>query len=127
MKILFFIFIFLLAAIGLGFLIHQDPGYAMVSYRHWVIATNIWVAGATTLLAFFLFYFCLRIAAIPKALARRKRCLNAKRYHRCMALGISLLASGDNKKAQRCFLKLKKRGLLSETEFDQLKKVSGML
>ena len=60
MKKLFLLFVVLLIAIGLGFLIHQDPGYAMVSYEHWVVATSIWVAVATVLIAFFVFYYFLR-------------------------------------------------------------------
>lgn len=127
MKKLFLLFIVLLMAIGLGFLIHKDPGYAMVSYNHWVIATSIWVAGGCVLLAFIIFYFLMRfiitIFTIPKMLARRRQFLNAKKYRQYMMLGIALRASGDPKKiakANQYFLKLKKCGLISDEELQQI-------
>ena len=115
MKKLLSLFIVLLIAIGLGFLIHKDPGYVMVSYDHWVIATSIWVAVACCLLGFVIFYFFLRLFinlfAIPKKLKRRRQWRNAKKYRKYMMLGISLRASDDPKKrakANNYFLKLKK-------------------
>ena len=127
MKKLFLLFFVLLLAIGLGFLIHKDPGYAMVSYQHWVIATSIWVAAACLLLAFIVFYFLMRVItnifAIPKMLARRRKFLNAQKYRKYMMLGISMLANGNHKKAEKYFLKLKKCNLISDEEFEQIKSV----
>lgn len=124
MKTLFLLFIILLAAIGLGFLIHNDPGYAMISYHHWMIATNLWVAIALFFLAFFILYFLMRmivnIVAIPKMLARRRLYLNAQQYKKYMTLGISLLANGDHKQAEKCFLKLRKHNLISDEELNQM-------
>lgn len=129
MKKLFLLFIVLLLAIGLGFLIHQDPGYAMVSYRHWMIATSIWVAGACLLFAFIIFYIFIRIIknifSIPKMLARRKKFRDAKKYRQYMVLGISMLASGNHKKAEKYFLKLKKRNLMSDEEFNKIQDLAG--
>jgi HemY protein len=124
MKKLFFLFIVLLAAIGLGFLIHKDPGYAMVSYNHWVIATSMWVAAATLLLAFIIFYFIVRliktIFSIPKRLARRRQFIHAQKYRKYMTLGIAELNNSNVKKAQKYFVRLKKLGLVSEFEYQHL-------
>lgn len=128
MKKLLLLFIVLLAAIGLGFLIHKDPGYAMVSYQHWVIATSIWVAAATLALAFIVFYFLVRVIknifAIPKMLARRRVFINAKKYKNYMTLGITELTNGNAKKANTYFMRLKKLKLVSDVEFDRLRKLS---
>lgn len=128
MKKLFLLFLILLVAIGLGFLIHQDPGYAMVSYKHWVIATSIWVAAATLLLAFIILYFLMRVIknifAIPKMLARRRVFLNARKYRNYITLGVAELTNGNAKKANKYFLKLKKLQLISEVEFNQLQKLT---
>lgn len=127
MKILFSLFVVLLFAIGVGFLIHEDPGYVMVSYQHWVIATSIWVAIAMLFLAFFVFYFLMRmitnIFLIPKALARRRKFLNEEKYRKYMMLGLSELGNHNNEKAEKYFLKLKKQALMSEEEFNQIKKL----
>lgn len=124
MKKLFLIFFVLLIAIGLGFLIHQDPGYVMVSYDKWVIATSIWVGAATTLIAFFIFYFFIRffsnVMNLPKKMRKRKMRLRAKNYRKWMSLGIAELANGNQKKAEKCFSKLKKLDLINDEELTQL-------
>jgi len=128
MKKLFLLFLVLTVAIGLGFLIHKDPGYAMVSYEHWVIATSVWVAAATLLIAFIIFYFIVRIIknifGIPKMLTRRRLFINAKKYKNYMTLGVAELTNGNTKKANKYFLRLKKLKLISDVEFDQLQKLS---
>ena len=83
MKKLFLLFIVLFIAIGLGYLIHQDPGYVMVSYNHWVIATSLWVAIAILIIAFFVLYFFLRtiitVFDIPDKLRRHRKSANEKK------------------------------------------------
>lgn len=124
MRKLLLIFFVLLIAIGLGFLIHQDPGYVMVSYDKWVIATSIWVGAATLLIAFFILYFIMRfitnIINIPKKMRKRKMRLRAKHYRKWMSLGIAELANGNKKKAEKCFSKLKKLDLINDEELTQL-------
>jgi HemY protein len=109
MKKLLGLFLVLLVAIGLGFLIHQDPGYAMVSYDHWLIATSIWVAVATLLLGFIVLYCVIRlfsnIFSIPRRLARRRKYLHLLRNQKYLIEGIEHLMSGEYKKAEKCFLK----------------------
>src|SRR3990167_695577 len=110
MRTLFFTFLLLLIAIGLGFLIHQDPGYVVIAYKDWTIATSIWIAAAILLITFFILYFLLRtiknITSIPSALRRRRQFINAQKYQKFMTLGVIALAIGDFKKAEKCFLKV---------------------
>lgn len=124
MKKLFLLFFILLIAIAIGFLIHEDPGYVTVSYKHLMIATSVWVAAACILLGFIIFYFIMRVITnifdIPAKLARHKQLSESKKYKEYMMLGISELANNNHKKADHYFLKLKKWGLISEVEFNQL-------
>lgn len=110
MKKLFFTFLVLLVAIGLGFLIHKDPGYVMVSYQNWVISTSIWVGAITLIVAFFVLYFLIRliknIFSIPALLRRRKLFRNAQKYQKYMTQGIAELVVGDFKTAEKYFLKV---------------------
>lgn len=61
MKKLLIIFIILLLAIGLGYLIHQDSGYVLVTYSHWSAETSLWVAIILWLLSFLILYFLIRL------------------------------------------------------------------
>lgn len=110
MKKLFFIFVVLLAAVGLGFLVHKDVGYVMVSYQNWVVTTSIWIAAMTLLLTFFVLYFLIRllknIFSIPTMLRRRSIFRNAQKYQKYMTQGIAELTVGDFKKAEKHFLKV---------------------
>lgn len=110
MKKIFFAFLVLLGAIGLGFLIHQDPGYVMISYQQWIIATNIWVAVATLILAFFILYFFVRllknIFGLPEFFARRKQKRYAKKYQLHVAAGLIDMALGKCDHAEKHFEKM---------------------
>ncbi|OGT42122.1 MAG: hypothetical protein A3F13_04090 [Gammaproteobacteria bacterium RIFCSPHIGHO2_12_FULL_40_19] len=110
MKKLFFIFIILLVAIGLGFLIHKDPGYVIVSYQNWVISTSIWVGAITVIIAFFILYFVIRIFknifSIPKMLRRRKLFRDAQKYQKYMNQGIADMVVGDFKSAEKYLIKV---------------------
>src|SRR3990167_434528 len=124
MKKLFLLFFILLIAIAIGFLIHEDPGYVTVSYKHLMISTSVCVAAACILLGFIVFYFLMRvitnIAEIPEKFARRKQIAEAKKYREYLMLGISELTNGNQKKADHYFSKLRKWDLISEVEFNQL-------
>lgn len=112
-KSLFYTFIILLIAIGLGFLIHRDPGYVMISYDHWVIATSVWTALATIFIFFILLYFFIRVfkntIALPEVFSRASKIKNAKRYQELMSLAMIALTSGDYANAEKYFLKSAKR------------------
>ena len=108
-KILLFILIILLAAIGLLLIIHQDPGYVVVSYNHWLMATSFWVAVVSLFLLFVFLYYLIRIfkniIAIPKFLSRSKKLSNAKQYQAVIAEAMHAFTSGDYEDAEKYFVK----------------------
>ncbi len=61
MKKLFVGFLILLFAVWLGFLIHRDSGYVLITYGSWSIETSLWVGIAILVLAFAIVYALLRI------------------------------------------------------------------
>ena len=109
MKKLFLFFLLLLIAVGVGYLAHQDPGVAMISYRHWMVATSMWVAAGCVLILFFVFYFLVRviknILAIPAFFRRRRDRMRAENYRRCLSQSMIAMAVGDYKKAEKKALK----------------------
>lgn len=110
MKKLFLIFVLCLIIAGLIFFLHNDPGYAIISYRTWVISTSFWVAISSVILLFFILYFAIRfvsaIFSIPKALKRRRAFRHAEQYQQHMTKGIAELITGDFKNAEKYFLKI---------------------
>lgn len=109
MQKLFFLFLLLLAIVGLSYLMHQDPGVTMISYQHWMIATSIWTAAGCVFIAFFIFYFFIRlisnIFSLPAWLARRRKNNNAEKYRKYLSQSVIAIASGDYKKAEKAALK----------------------
>lgn len=61
MKKLIVAFILLLFAVWVGFLIHRDPGYILITYHSWSVETSLWVGIVILLIAFIVFYALLRI------------------------------------------------------------------
>ena len=61
MKKLLFAFLLLLFAVWLGFLIHRDPGYVLITYRSWSIEASLWVGLLILLIAFIIFYIVIRL------------------------------------------------------------------
>lgn len=110
MKKLFLIFILCIIIAGLVFFLHDDPGYAILSYRNWVISTSFWVALTSITLLFFVFYFLIRcisnVLSIPKIVKRKHKLHRALQYQKNMSTGISELITGDFKNAEKCFLKI---------------------
>lgn len=43
MRMIFSIIVVLVLALGLGYIIHQDPGYVLISYHHLSLETSLWV------------------------------------------------------------------------------------
>lgn len=109
MRTLLFSFFILLIAVGLGFVIHQDPGYVMVSYNRWVITTTIWVGIAVLLLTFTVMYFFIRIIKnlieLPSTLSRRKKWRNILKSKKYFTEGLTEFYEGHFKKAEKNFLK----------------------
>lgn len=58
---LLWIFIGLLAAVGIGWAMHQDSGYVLINFHHWQIETTVWMAALLTLILFTVFYLLLRL------------------------------------------------------------------
>jgi HemY protein len=109
MKKLIFIFIFLAAIAAVLFYTHEDPGYVMISYQHWIIATSVWVAVATVLIAFFAIYFLLRtlhfFTSLPSVLRRRKKMARAKKFQAYLSQAVIERLLGNHKKAEKYFVK----------------------
>lgn len=109
MKKLFFIFLFLAAIVAVLFYTHEDPGYVMISYQHWIIATSVWVAIATVLVTFFAIYFLLRalhfFTSLPSVLRRRKKISYAKKFQAYLSQAIIERLLGNHKKAEKYFVK----------------------
>jgi HemY protein len=110
MRTLFFLFVLLFISVVLGFLIHQDPGYVVIGYHQWTIATSLWVAVGIIILTFFVLYFVVRVIknifSIPNYFSRRRVVVNLQRYQKYMTQGIEDLAVGNYRAAEKIFLKL---------------------
>ncbi len=60
MKKLFVALLFILFAIWVGFLIHKDAGYVMISYNGYTIESSLWVMAACLIILFYFVYFITR-------------------------------------------------------------------
>ena len=69
MKKLIVTFLVLFLAVWLGYLIHRDPGYILVTYRTWSVETSLWVGTTILILAFLIVYFLLRLFSHTSKLA----------------------------------------------------------
>lgn len=58
---LFVLFLLLLAAIWIGWGIHQDSGFVLIIFRQWEIETSLWMAALLALIFFVVIYVILRI------------------------------------------------------------------
>lgn len=61
MKRLLVFFLIIVGAIWLGLKIHQQPGYIVVGYKHWVIETTAWFLSLLILLCFLIFHLLLNL------------------------------------------------------------------
>jgi HemY protein len=99
MKKLIFIFLLLLVAIGLGFLIEQDAGYVLVSYDQWTVETSLWVAVACLIVFFIVLYIVLRlirhIKLFPHKMQKRSASRKQQKHLLSMKEGLRHLASGQ--------------------------------
>lgn len=82
MKKLIFAFILLLFAVGIGFLIHRDPGYILVTYQSWSIETSLWIGVVAILLLFIIFYGLLRLFRHTSKLGTNLQLWNKERRER---------------------------------------------
>ncbi|GEM_PF-5793032 len=109
MKKIFFILLFLAAIAAVIFYAHKDPGYVMISFQHWIVATSVWVAIATLVVAFFVIYFLLRtfhfFTSLPAVLRQRKKISRAKKFQSYLSQAIIERLMGNHKKAEKYFVK----------------------
>jgi HemY protein len=66
-------FILLLIAIGIGWAIHQDSGYVLITFHHWEIETNVWMALMFALIFFVILWVLLRLIRWGSLLPRQWR------------------------------------------------------
>lgn len=105
MKKLLTILIFLLIAIWVGFLIHQDSGYVLVGYGGYTIETSIWVALCLLVITFFVvsgfFWLLKRFTRFNQVLhawgSQRKKHQALNQLHH----GLCDIAAGDWPKAEK--------------------------
>ena len=113
MRTLFSLFLLLLIAVGLGFLVQKDPGYVVIGYNHWTAATSLWVAVCIIVLTFFVLYLIVRIFknifAIPEYFSHRRFILNLQRYQKYTSQGIADLSVGNYRAAEKLFAKLSRK------------------
>lgn len=109
MKKLFFGFLILLFAIWIGYLIHQDAGYVLVSYGHWKAETSLWVALLTLALVFLFFYALIRLFKHTASLGGKfERWGTARKSRKSIELtnqGLCDLAEGNWARAETQLLK----------------------
>lgn len=79
MKRLVFYFLVLLFAVWGGLKIAADPGYLLISYQKNTIEMPVWFAMIGIVIAFFVFYFFLRLFSNIMALRARLRAWNRQR------------------------------------------------
>ena len=105
MKKLMLIFVVLLFAIWLGFLINKDSGYLLLSYGNWVLETSFWVALSALTLFFLLLYLILRL--INQTFGLKSKLKHWKKIHKNRKaslytdLGLCELAEGHWNKAEK--------------------------
>ena len=99
MKKLIFGFIILLIAVGLGFLIHKDPGYLLISYANWRIETSLWVAVIAIILTFLILYFLIRLihqtTTLSHKFKRWSQLRNERKARTMTNQGLCELAEGN--------------------------------
>lgn len=71
MKKLIVLFLVLLIAVGIGFLVQQDAGYILIAYRHTTIETTLWAGIIGILLIFVALYFIIRFIKTTSLLGGR--------------------------------------------------------
>ena len=109
MKKILFMFFLLLVAIGLGFLIHLDSGYILISYHDWTIETSLWV-GIFVMVLFLLllqlvFHVVRMTAHMGKNVKKWGSERSQKKGQRQTNIGLCELAEGNWKKAESILIK----------------------
>lgn len=105
MKTFFSILLLLILAIFLGFFIHQDSGYILISYQNWSIETSLWFGIIIFVFAVFCLYFLIRIffltASIPHRYKKNKITKRQQYYFKNLRTGLKLLLDGRWAEAEK--------------------------
>jgi len=109
MKKLLIAFLILLFAVWLGFLIHRDPGYVLITYGSWSIEMSLWVGILLTVIAFALVSMIFRLLHHTSRLGSKYQRWDKKRKQKKSAelttLAICQLLQGDWGQAENSFKK----------------------
>lgn len=113
MKRVMKLFIILLIAIGIGFLVHKDPGYILIHYATWQIETSLWFVVIVVFLTYFLVHFLLRLhhhtSSFPGRFIQWKRSNAELQSKTLLHAGILALLQGNWKLAENAFNQITKR------------------
>jgi HemY protein len=109
MRWLFTAILFLLVAVIVAVVAHDDPGYLVINYQDWVIETSAVLALVIFLLSFIAVYLLLRLyintRRMPKFLQRWRQRRRSERANMALKNGLLELTKGDWRKAERLLLK----------------------
>lgn len=112
MKKLIIGFIILLFAVWVGFLIHQDPGYVLISYANHAVETSLWVAFIGLVITFLFIYLFVRVFKHTSKLGSKIQRWNQERDERksikLTNAGLCELAEGNWKLAENKLIKAAK-------------------
>src|SRR3990167_5601084 len=121
MKKLFWIFSALLVAVAIGFFVRRDPGYVMMTYQHWMIATSFWTAAIVYIVSVIVLYYAIRflknVFGLKRFFKKRHRLLNALKYRQWMNRGLYALSTGHFSSAEKCFIKASRKTLLGYLQY----------
>lgn len=105
MKLLFFIIVVLVGAVGLALLAQSESGYVLINYGPWSVESSFTLAVVVLLLTFMLLYGTVRLAggalALPGRLRAWRRGRRTLRARLVTTRGLIALAEGHWLKAER--------------------------
>jgi HemY protein len=115
-RLLIGIIIALLGAVGLAWVLKEDPGYALLSIGHWTAETSVAVLVVLLVVVFVLLYllirFLIRLWHVPRQLKAATRQRRLRRSQQLLVRGMQELAEGRWKAAE---ITLKKGAAYSKT------------
>lgn len=109
MKWLFSAFLILLAAVLLGLLAYQDPGYVLFSRGETTMEMSLSLFAGVVVIGFILLYFLIRTLVsswhVPGRLQRWRKRRRTRRARRSSNRGLIELAEGNWRRAERALIK----------------------
>ena len=109
MKLILLLILALVIASGLAYQVHQDPGYALLTYGQFSIETSLAVLSFLTLLSFFGFYFILRtilrVKSTPKTIGKWNEKRKLTRSKKEINKGLIDSAEGNWQRSEKLLVK----------------------